>query len=97
EELRDLLGRVASLARQPAPTVNADSQRPGGFATALAAALDGESRGAVLLNSADVEYLLSFRDAGEVSQQNRADVAAMLREGHIALFPDGTLRPHQTM
>ncbi|HYH86408.1 MAG TPA: hypothetical protein VEX60_13225, partial [Pyrinomonadaceae bacterium] len=42
---------------------------------------------------ADVEYLLAFRDAGDVAQQNRADVAAMLREGHIALFPDGTLRP----
>ncbi|HZT57925.1 MAG TPA: SpoIID/LytB domain-containing protein [Pyrinomonadaceae bacterium] len=95
EELRDLLGRVALLTRQPAPLVNSDSLRPGGFATALATALDGESRGAVLLNSADVEYLLSFRDADEVAQQNRADVAAMLREGDLSLFPDGTLRPRQ--
>jgi len=95
EELRELLGRVAALARQPAPLVNSDSARPGGFATALAAALDGESRGAVLLNSADVGYLLSFRDADEVAQQNRADVAAMLREGNLSLFPDGTLRPRQ--
>src|SRR5256714_2037065 len=95
EELRELFGRVSALARQPAPLVNADAARPGGFATALAAALDGESRGAALLNSADVEYFLSFRDADEVAQQNRADVAAMLREGHLALFPDGTLRPRQ--
>jgi stage II sporulation protein D len=97
EELRELLGRVATLARQPAPFVTAETPRPGGFATALAAALDGESRGAALLNSADVEYLLAFRDAGDVSQQNRADVAAMLREGHLALFPDGTLRPRQPL
>jgi len=40
-----------------------------------------------------VEYLLAFRDASDVPQQNRADVAAMLREGHLSLFPDGTLRP----
>jgi stage II sporulation protein D len=93
EEQRELLGKVASLARQPNPYVTADATRPGGFATALAAALDGESRAATLLNSADVEYLLAFRDAGEVAQQNRADVAAMLREGHLGLFPDGTLRP----
>ncbi|MFL6337126.1 MAG: SpoIID/LytB domain-containing protein [Pyrinomonadaceae bacterium] len=93
EEARVLLSRVASLARQAAPFVGADATRPAGFASALAAALDGESRGAALLNSADVEYLLAFRDADEVPQQNRADVAAMLREGHLALLPDGTLRP----
>ncbi|MBV8858836.1 MAG: SpoIID/LytB domain-containing protein [Acidobacteria bacterium] len=97
EETRDLLARVASLARQPAPNVGADAARPAGFATTLAAALDGESRGATLLNGADVEYLLAFRDADEVPQQNRADVAAMLREGNLALLPDGTLHPKQPL
>ncbi|HEX8719176.1 MAG TPA: SpoIID/LytB domain-containing protein [Pyrinomonadaceae bacterium] len=96
-ELRPLLSRVASLARQPAPPAGADAVRPGGFATALALALDGESRGAALMNSADVEYLLAFRDAAEVPQQNRADVAAMLREGHLSLYADGTLRPRQPL
>ncbi len=97
EEVRDGLFRVAALARQAAPNVGADATRPAGFATALAAALDGESRGATLLNSADVQYLLAFRDADEVPQQNRADVAALLREGHLALLPDGTLRPRQPL
>ena len=93
EETRDLLSRIASLARQPAPNLGVDATRPAGFASALAAALDGESRGASLLNSADVEYLLAFRDASDVPAPNRADVAAMLREGHLALLPDGSLRP----
>ena len=93
DELRESLGRAATLAHQASPYVAAEVTRPGGFATALAAALDGESRGTTLLNSADVQYLLAFRDADDVPQQNRADVAAMLRDGHIALFPDGTLRP----
>ena len=97
EELRDLLGRLAAHARQPAPPVNADATRAAGFATALALALDGESRGAALLNSADVEYILSFRDASDVPQQHRADVAAMLRGGHLGLFTDGTLRPRQAL
>ncbi|MDT7780897.1 MAG: stage sporulation protein, partial [Acidobacteriota bacterium] len=97
EELRELIGRVAALARQPAPFITAETPRPGGFATALASALDGESRGAVLLNSADVEYLLAFHDAADIPQQNRADVAAMLREGHLSLFPDGTLRARQPL
>lgn len=97
DELSAMLGRVATLARQPTLFVSADSTRPAGFATALAFALDGESRGAVLLNSADVEYTLSFRDASDVPAQSRADVAAMLREGHLSLYPDGTLRPKQPL
>ncbi|HEX8188124.1 MAG TPA: SpoIID/LytB domain-containing protein, partial [Pyrinomonadaceae bacterium] len=97
EEARDLLSRVAALARQAAPNAGADATRPAGFASALAAALDGESRGATLLNGADVEYLLGFRDASDVPAPNRADVAAMLREGHLALLPDGTLRPRQPL
>jgi stage II sporulation protein D len=97
DELRDMLARVAAFAHQPAPQVGVDSTRPAGFATALAFALDGESRGSVLLNSADVEYLLSFRDASDIPAQSRADVAAMLREGHLSLYPDGTLRARQPL
>lgn len=97
EETRELLSRVATIARQTAPNVGTDATRPSGFATALAHALDGESRGASLLNSADVEYLLAFRDADEVPKENRADVAALLREGHLALLPDGSLRPRQPL
>ncbi|HVF43784.1 MAG TPA: SpoIID/LytB domain-containing protein [Pyrinomonadaceae bacterium] len=97
DESGAMFGRVATLAGQPAPFVSADSTRPAGFATALALALDGESRGAVLLNSADVSYTLSFRDADDVPDKSRADVAAMLREGHLSLFPDGTLRPKQPL
>ena len=97
EEVRELLARAAALARQPAPNAVADATRPGGFASALALALDGESRGAALMNVADVEYLLSFRDASDVPAQNRADVAAMLRAGHVALLPDGSLRPRQSL
>ncbi|MET0650515.1 MAG: SpoIID/LytB domain-containing protein [Pyrinomonadaceae bacterium] len=97
EEVRDLLSRVAAHAHQPSPSAGADATRPAGFASALASALDGESRGATLLNSADVEYLLAFRDASDVPAQNRADVAAMLREGHLPLMPDGTLRPRQPL
>lgn len=98
DEVRALLTSVASLARQLAPPpVSNDVVRPGPFSSALARALDGESRGDVLLAKADVDYLLAFRDADDVPAANRADVAELLREGHLALFPDATLRPHQTM
>ena len=97
EEARALLSHAATLARRPVPPFPADANRPGAFSTALALALDGESRGAVLLNSADVDYYLSFRDAGDVPGANRADVAQLVRDGHLMLYPDATLRPRQPL
>jgi stage II sporulation protein D len=97
DDVRALLERVASLTRQLPPTVTSDAVRPAGFASALSRALDGESRGDVLLNDTDVRYFLSFRDASDVPAVNRADVALLLRDGHLSLFPDATLRPRQPM
>jgi stage II sporulation protein D len=97
EEVRALLARVTQLTRQAAAGVTAEATRPAGFCTAFAQALDGEGRGGVLLNRADVEYFLSFRDADAVPEKNRADVASFLREGHLTLLPDATLRPRQPL
>ncbi|HEU4593903.1 MAG TPA: SpoIID/LytB domain-containing protein, partial [Pyrinomonadaceae bacterium] len=97
EEVRALLTKVTQLTRQAAAPVNAEATRPAGFCTAFAQALDGESRPGVLLNRADVEYYLSFRDADSVPEKNRADVAAFLREGHLTLLPDATLRARQPL
>ena len=99
EEVRALLEVAARLARRPAPlaSINNDATRPPGFSTALALALDGESRADVLLSADDVNYLLAFRDAEEIPAQNRADVALLLRDGHLTLHTDATLRPRQPM
>lgn len=97
DDMRALLARVAALSRRPPPRVGAEATRPAGFATALLLALDGESRGSALLNRADVAYQLAFRDAAEVPESHRADVAELLRTNLIGLFPDGTLRPRQAM
>ncbi len=97
DEARMLLEMVARLARHPSPIITNDSTRPPAFASALALALDGESRADVLLDSADVTYLLAFRDADEIPAPNRADVASMLRDGHLTLLPDVSLRPRQPL
>ncbi len=93
DEARALLAHVSFLTHQPAPALANDATRSAGFITALSIALDGESRGSVLLDKADVEYLLSFRDADDIPTSNRADVANFLREGLLTLYPDATLRP----
>jgi stage II sporulation protein D len=97
EDVRALVEVVSRLAHRPLPVsaIDADATRPPGFATALALAVDFESRGTILLDEATVSYLLSFRDADDVPARNRPDVALMLRDGHLQLYPDATLRPRQ--
>lgn len=96
-EVRNWLGAVARLAKQNAPNISDEAIRPGAFSTALLAAIFGETRADVLLNNADVDYLLAFRDAEQVPQANRADVAMLLRDGYLSLFPDTTIRPREAM
>jgi stage II sporulation protein D len=96
-ETQNWLASVARLARQSAPAVAPDVNRPPAFATALDAAVFGERRADTLLNNADVEYFLAIHDAAEVPAANRADVATLVRDGYLSLFPDVTLRPREPM
>ncbi|MDQ5847018.1 MAG: SpoIID/LytB domain-containing protein [Acidobacteriota bacterium] len=93
DEVRSWLATVARLAKQIAPVVTADVHHPPAFATALSTAVFGESRGSTLLNNADIDYFLAVRDANEIPQANRADVAMLIRDGYLSILPDATLRP----
>ncbi len=84
EEARGLFEVAAHLARRAAPAiVNSDVTRPPAFSSALALAIDGESRADVLLSPDDISYLLAFRDADDIPAQSRADVAVQLVYGNI--------------
>jgi stage II sporulation protein D len=96
-EVRDWLTNVSRLTKQPAPNIPDEATKPGAFSTALAAAVYGDTRADVLLNNTDVEYLLAFRDAEQLPDANRADVAMLLRDGYLSLFPDATMRPREPM
>src|SRR5215208_3344360 len=92
-EVRNWLANVARVARQTTPSTPDDVNRPPGFATALSLAVFGESRAGALLNNADADYLLAVKDEAEVPPQNRADLAMLLRDGYLSVYPDATLRP----
>src|SRR5258705_1479621 len=96
-EVRSWLATVARLAHQIAPAVTDEVNRPPAFATALTAAVFGESRANTLLNNADVDYLLAVRDAQEVPLLNRPDLALLIRDGYFAIYPDATLRPQEPL
>jgi stage II sporulation protein D len=96
-EVRNWLANVARVARQAAPPSGEEVNRPPAFATALALAVFGESRAGTLLNDADADYLLAVKDARDVPAVNRADLAMLLRDGHLSVYPDATLRPRMPM
>ncbi|MGA9994260.1 MAG: SpoIID/LytB domain-containing protein [Pyrinomonadaceae bacterium] len=96
-EARMWIAAVASLTRQSAPSVTEDATRAPAFSTALVAAVYGDARADTLFDNADVDYLLSFRDASEIPTPNRADVALLLRDGYLSLYTDATLRPREQM
>jgi stage II sporulation protein D len=97
DEVTEWLATVARLARNASHKPSAEAIKPPSFSTALVAAVYGDSRADTLLNSADVEYLLSFRDGEDVPPANRADVAMLIRDGHLSLLSDATLRPKGAM
>lgn len=96
-EIRNWIASSARLARLPSPAVGEDLNRPGPFATAISVAVFGESRADTLLNNIDVDYYLPLRDANEIPQINRADVAMLVRDGYLSVLPDATLRPREPM
>jgi SpoIID/LytB domain protein len=96
-EIRSWLSSVAKIAHQIASPVTEDINRPSVFATGLNIAVFGESRATTLMNNADVEYFLAIRDAAEVPSENRADLALLLRDGYMSVFPDATIRPQEPL
>ena len=96
-EARGWLTTAARLAGQMPPAITDDATRPPAFSTALVASVFGPQRADTLLDEADINYILTFRDAEEVPPQNRPDVAWLLRDGHLPLYPDATLRPREPL
>ena len=92
-EVRNWLANVARVARQGPLVTGDDMNRPGPFATALAAAVFGESKPGTLLNNADADYLLAVKDLADVPIENRSDLAMLLRDGYLSAYPDATIRP----
>jgi len=96
-EAREWLSATARLSRNSSFKPPDDATKPPAFSTALMAAVFGDLRADTLLNTADVDYLLGFHDAEQIPAANRADVAMLLRDRHLTLFADATLRPKEAM
>jgi stage II sporulation protein D len=96
-EAQSWLASAARAAHQNGSAPVDDISRLPGFSSALVVAVFGERRGDVLLDNADVDYLLPFRDSAQIPAANRTDVALLAREGAISPYPDASLRPRETL
>lgn len=96
-ESLEWLGVVSRLTRNSPPTDAKELDKAPQFSTALVRAVYGENRADTLLNKADVDYLLGFRDGDQVPEADRAAVAMLIRSGALSLHTDASLRPKDDM
>ena len=96
-EIKNWLANAARIAHQAAPVMPDDVNRPPAFATALVSAVLGEGKTSTLFNDADTNYLLAVSDSQEVPSQNRADLALLVRDGYLSVYPDATIRPRDRL
>ncbi|MBN8725655.1 MAG: SpoIID/LytB domain-containing protein [Acidobacteria bacterium] len=68
----------------------------GNFASILGQVIYGQDNPAKLLAATDADYLLGV-DARDIPAKHRSSVAALLQEGILSPYPDGSLHPRNVM
>ncbi|MBV9216680.1 MAG: SpoIID/LytB domain-containing protein [Acidobacteria bacterium] len=92
-EMSNWLNQLATRFGKTFPNVNRDTAKPIELARIIAGFIYPPNYADTLMSDSDVNYQLSFDDAGEIPKERRADVAALLRDGYFAIHPDLTLKP----
>lgn len=96
-ELTSWLGQLAIKFGKPMPQINNDSAKNIEFAKFLGSMLYTQEMTDVLMTEADVSYQLSFNDVGEISNEQKQNLAMLFRDGWLSLYADATFRPNQPM
>jgi stage II sporulation protein D len=97
-ELKSWLNQVAVKFNKPFPLVSEGSAKPLKLARILHSliyTIDAEADAEALMSEADINYQLSFDDAGEVPKQDRLILAALLRDGWFSIYSDLTIKPNK--
>lgn len=94
-EMSNWLNQLATKFAKPFPNVTKDSAKPLELARILARMIYTEGQTDTLLSDSDINYHLSFDDAGEIPKDVRADLAMLMRDGYFAIYPDLTLKPNK--
>lgn len=94
-ELSNWLNQLATRFGKTFPNVTRDTAKPVELARILAGFIYAPGYPDTMLTESDVNYLLSFDDAAEIPKERRAEIAALIRDGYLAIHPDLTLKPNK--
>lgn len=82
DELQAWLDRASELSqKERLRSARSDSTRLPGFALAVASAIYGEGRAALMMTPADVDYILAGLEGKGMPADVRASIAALLKDG----------------
>ena len=96
-ELRSWLNQLSAKFGKMSPiAITAESSKPLELAKLLAEIIYTDpSQADTLLSESDVNYQLSFLDAGEIPRESRPVLAMLLRDGWFSIYSDLTLKPQK--
>ncbi|MGI8469131.1 MAG: SpoIID/LytB domain-containing protein [Pyrinomonadaceae bacterium] len=92
-EMGNWINNIAVRLGKTFPNVSKDTAKPAELARILAQLFYGDAYADTLLSESDINYQLSFNDANDIPKDRRADVAILLRDGYLTIYPDLTLKP----
>lgn len=94
-EMSNWLNNLAGRFGKTYPNVNKDTSKPTELARVIASFVYAPGYADTMLTESDINYQLSFDDAGEIPKDRRAELALLLRDGYFSLHPDLTLKPNR--
>ena len=94
-EMSNWLNNLAGRFGKTYPNVDKNTAKPVELARIIAGFVYAPGYTDTLLTESDINYQLSFDDAGEIPKERRADFAALLRDGYFTIHPDLTLKPNR--
>jgi stage II sporulation protein D len=93
-EISNWMNNLAVRFGKTFPNVNKDTAKPSELAKILVNFIYSSDYADTLLSESDINYQLSFDDAGEIPPSSRANIAVLMRDGYFTLYPDLTLKPN---
>ncbi|HSK72397.1 MAG TPA: SpoIID/LytB domain-containing protein [Pyrinomonadaceae bacterium] len=93
-EISNWMNNLAVKFGKTFPNVTKDTAKPAELAKILVGFIYPDAYADTILSESDINYQLSFDDAGEIPPANRANIAVLMRDGFFTLYPDLTLKPN---
>ncbi len=96
-EISNWLNNLAGRFGKTFPNVTKDTAKPIELSKLLASWIYEPNYADTLLSESDINYQLSFTDANEIPKERRADIAILMRDGWLSIYPDLTMKPNKPL